>query len=120
DSFKKQHDAFKDFIEGIGKPGDLAWYTSLMLNRLMFIYFLQRQGFLDNDPDYLRNRLNRIREARGNNQFHSFYRSFLLVLFHQGLGSQERSPELIELIGKIPYLNGGLFDIHKLEQENPE
>ena len=28
-----------------------------MLNRLMFVYFIQRKGFLDGDPDYLRNKL---------------------------------------------------------------
>ena len=27
-----------------------------MLNRLMFIYFIQKKGFLDGDPDYLRQR----------------------------------------------------------------
>lgn len=120
DTFKKQHDAFKEFIQGIGHAGDLDWYTSLMLNRLMFIYFLQRRGFLDNDPDYLRNRLYRVQEQRGKNKFHSFYHSFLLVLFHQGLGSEERTEELVALIGNIPYLNGGLFDLHKLESDYPK
>ena len=33
------------------------WYASLMLNRMMFVYFVQKQGFLDGDLDYLRNRL---------------------------------------------------------------
>ena len=31
-----------------------------MLNRMMFVYFVQKQGFLDGDPDYLRNRLRRV------------------------------------------------------------
>ena len=30
---------------------------ALLMNRLMFIYFMQRKGFLDNDRDYLRTRL---------------------------------------------------------------
>jgi len=40
--------------------------------------------------------------------------------FHEGLGKREHSGELDALIGKVPYLNGGFFDIHKLEQNNPE
>jgi hypothetical protein len=87
-----------------------------MLNRLMFIYFIQRKGFLDGDRHYLRNRLNRMRKEHGRDKFYSFYRYFLLRLFHEGLGGRERSPELEKLLGRIPYLNGGLFDIHELEQ----
>ena len=58
-----------------------------MLNRLMFVYFIQKKGFLDGDRDYLRNRLpGADAEQAGKDQFHSFYRYFLLRLFHEGLG----------------------------------
>ena len=86
-----------------------------MLNRLMFIYFIQRKHFLDNDPNYLRNKLSEVKKSLGENKYFSFYKSFLLTLFHKGLGSPERNPESDKLLGKIPYLNGGLFDVHQLE-----
>ena len=54
DQFKKEHGEFLDFIKGITAQGDKEWYASLMLNRLMFVYFIQRKGFLDGDPKYLR------------------------------------------------------------------
>ena len=54
--FKKEHGIFLDFIEGIADQSDCEWYASVMLNRLMFVYFIQRMGFLDGDRDYLRNR----------------------------------------------------------------
>lgn len=57
DRFKQEHRTFLDFIEGIQHSADREWYASLMLNRMMFIYFIQKRGFLDSDPDYLRNRL---------------------------------------------------------------
>ena len=57
--FKKEHAEFLKFIQGITAAADSEWYASLMLNRLMFIYFIQKKGFLDGDPDYLRNRLRR-------------------------------------------------------------
>ena len=109
------------FIEGIEKVADREWYASLMLNRMMFIYFIQKQGFLDGNPDYLRNRLQHMQTTHGKDRFLTFYRLFLLRLFHEGLGqpAADRSPELAELLGQVPYLNGGLFDVHDLERDNP-
>ena len=122
DRFKQEHRAFLDFIEGIQNIADREWYASLMLNRMMFIYFIQKRGFLDNDPDYLRNRLHRMQTTHGKDRFQTFYRLFLLRLFHEGLGQPEadRSPKLATLLGRVPYLNGGLFDVHDLECDNPK
>lgn len=116
DRFKKEHKKFLGLIQGISQSADREWYASVMLNRLMFIYFIQRKGFLDGDRDYLQNRLEQTKVEFGHNKFYSFYRQFLLRLFHEGLGSRERNSELEALLGNIPYLNGGLFDIHELEQ----
>jgi hypothetical protein len=118
--FKKEHGAFYSFIEGIEKESDQRWYASLMLNRLMFIYFIQKKGFLDGDINYLKNKLNNIKVLRGDNKFYkSFYKLFLCRLFHEGLGKPHKADkELIRLIGKVPYLNGGLFDVHELEKDN--
>ncbi|HNC22485.1 MAG TPA: SAM-dependent methyltransferase, partial [Accumulibacter sp.] len=92
-----------------------------MLNRLMFVYFIQRKGFLDGNLNYLADRLRAVQAAAGQDQFHGFYRQFLRRLFHEGLGQprSERNPDLSGLIGEVPYLNGGLFDVHELEQANP-
>ena len=115
DKFKKEHTSFLNFIEGIDNNLNKDWYASLMLNRLMFCYFIQKKGFLNQDKDYLRTRLNACQEKKGKDKFYSFYRNFLLSLFHQGLGAPNHSNELKIEIGKIPYLNGGLFDEHELE-----
>ena len=116
DRFQKEHAAFLRFVSGISETADREWYASVMLNRLMFVYFIQRKGFLDGDRDYLRNRLARMRAEHGQDKFYSFYRYFLLRLFYEGFGGRERSLKLEALLGHIPYLNGGLFDIHELEQ----
>jgi hypothetical protein len=117
DTFKTEHKAFMAFIRGIKATADLEWYTSLMMNRMMFIYFIQKKGFLDGDINYLRNRLRLVREQKGRDKFQTFYRYFLLRLFHEGLGSNQRNPELDELLGKVPYLNGGFFEVHELERK---
>ena len=116
--FDTHRKAFLKFIDGIGEMADREWYASVMLNRLMFVYFIQRKGFLDGDHDYLRNRLDRCKKEQGKNQFYTFYRYFLLRLFHEGFGKRrkDRAPDLEKLIGNIPYLNGGLFDVHELEK----
>jgi hypothetical protein len=114
DLFKSEHDAFVGFIRGLERREDVEWYASVMLNRLMFVYFIQKKGFLDGDRDYLRS----IQADVGPDQFHSFYRYFLLRLFHEGLGQRGRSSELDALLGRVPYLDGGLFDLHELEREN--
>ena len=128
ETFRKELSAFQEFIDGIEAHGDRAWYASLMLNRMMFVYFVQKQGFLDEDPAYLRNRLAMVQRLQHGNgdgrdgRFHRFYRFFLRRLFHEGLGQPEaeRAPELAALMGKIPFLNGGLFEVHDLERDYPE
>jgi len=118
DHFQNEHAEFLKFITGITESTDREWYASMMLNRLMFVYFIQRKGFLDGDKDYLRNRLTRMRAEHGKNKFYSFYRYFLLRLFHEGLGGKVRTRELETLVGRIPYLNGGMFDVHELEKSD--
>ena len=116
--FDTHRKAFLKFIDGIGEVADCEWYASVMLNRLMFVYFIQRKGFLDGDHDYLRHRLDRCKKEQGKDKFYTFYRYFLLRLFHEGFGKrrQDRAPDLETLLGNIPYLNGGLFDVHELEK----
>ena len=121
DQFRAELTAFGNFIDGITEQGDRDWYASLMLNRMMFVYFIQKQGFLDSDLHYLRNRLRMVQQQSGNGRFQQFYRIFLLRLFFEGLGQPktERAPDLAELLGEVPFLNGGLFDVHDLERDNP-
>jgi len=122
DEFKKNKDNFSKFIEGMTENIDKEWYSSLMMNRLMFVYFIQKKRFLNNDENYMRNKLNEIKARHGNNKFYSFYREFLLVLFQEGFAKElnKRSEDTMQIIGKIPYLNGGLFDLHELERKYPE
>jgi len=122
DRFKREHDTFLRFIDGIKEKADCEWYASLMLNRMMFVYFIQKRGFLDGDPDYLRNRLQMMQQKAGKDRFLRFYRLFLLRLFHEGFGKPEaeRAPDLAALLGNVPFLNGGLFDVHELEREHPD
>ncbi|MGH7961143.1 MAG: Eco57I restriction-modification methylase domain-containing protein, partial [Candidatus Binatia bacterium] len=56
--FSDQHLAFLELIQGIDDERQRRWYASVLLNRLMFIYFLQRKYFLDNgNARYLQDKL---------------------------------------------------------------
>lgn len=114
DQFKTEHAGFTKFIQGIPDESLQSWYASFMLDRLMFIYFVQKKNFLDGDPDYLRNKLEQSRK-RGPNRY---YREFLCCLFFEGFAKRERdrSAATRQLLGKVPYLNGGLFLPHQIEE----
>lgn len=123
--FRKEHKAFADFITGIDdhiqeteKNKNKQWYTSVMLNRLMFCYFIQKKGFLDGDCDYLQHKLHWVRQEKGSDRFfQSFYKGFLARLFHDGLNKPKHDTEFEQMYGRIPYLNGGMFDEHQLEHD---
>ena len=121
--FKKQHKAFAEFITGIDdhieapKNKNKQWYASVMLNRLMFCYFIQKKGFLNFNVHYLREKLNEVRAQEGENKFYNFYRSFLRRLFQDGLNTPTHTKDFTDIFGKIPYLNGGMFDQHQLEAD---
>ncbi len=119
--FEDNQKTLADEIKGIKTPEDRSWYSSLLLNRLMFIYFMQRKGFLNDDPHYLRSSLIAVRDLKGRNKFYHFYKDFLLPLFHDGLGSEnpvEVDPDMARIIGDVPYVNGGIFAMHELEKNN--
>jgi hypothetical protein len=116
--FKSEHAAFLKFIKGIDSLDDSQWYASVMLNRLMFIYFIQKKGFLNSDLHYLSNKFKSVREKKKD----TFYREFLVRLFFEGfaLEPKERTPETKSLLGTIPFLNGGLFMPHQIEEKYSE
>ena len=119
--FQRHHKHFATHIDGIPSAHDRRWYASVLLNRLMFIYFIQRKGFLDKNPNYLRSRVAMVRDHYGPDQFYAFYREFLVPLFHEGLGSpppqrKYDDPAVETIIGDVPYVNGGIFECHELEE----
>ena len=117
--FSTQHLAFLELIHGIEDERQRRWYASVLLNRLMFIYFLQSKYFLDNgNGDYLREKFVESQRTLGQNKFFSV---FLKALFFEGFAKpeEERSQEARQLLGNICYLNGGLFLKHPIEIGNP-
>ena len=118
--FRNQHQDLAKAIKGLAEEQTHS-YATLLLNRLMFIYFLQKKEFLNGDPNYLRNCLNKVTSLKGEGQFFSFYKDLLLELFFEGLNKKDGNfspPEIASIIGKVPYINGGIFGESELEQNS--
>ena len=87
-------------------------FTQTLFNRLMFVYFLSRKGWLkfDGNTDYLKTLWTNYdpKSSTGN-----FYLTRLRTLFFKGLNNPDAGnlPEDEKaLIGEVPFLNGGLFE----------
>ena len=119
--FKKQRDDFEQFIDGIPKlSDDLHWYAAVLIDRLMFIWFLQEKQFLDGQKRYLQDRL---AAHRAGTPVHSFYKAFLCPLFFRGFAEERTDNNRAQIsvqFGQVPYLNGGLFSQHELEERYGE
>lgn len=117
-AFADQRNAFQQFIDGIPHNSeDQKWYTAVIIDRLMFLWFLQEKYFLDGNKRYLRNRLDS--HLTSNNE-RSFYKSFLSPLFFRGFAEERTTANQIDIqkqFGNVPYLNGGLFAEHDLERK---
>ena len=82
--------------DGIPDEAERAWYASVLLNRLMFIYFLQRKRFINDDHRYLENQPARQPGARQR----PLLQRVPGALFFQGFAKPERhrSPEARALL----------------------
>ena len=122
--FQQAHDNLVDLITGIENPHDRRWYASILLNRLMFVYFLQRKGFLDyRNPDACDGNLNYLQDKLAESSRTGrdrFYAGFLQILFFEGFAKPDdkRTPTARAALGAIRYLNGGLFLRHRIEAQN--
>jgi hypothetical protein len=125
--FDKQRQSFTAFIDGIPRIGkeiaeDQRWYTAVLIDRLMFLWFLQEKLFLDNKKNYLQSRLDHHLSTVQDGA-PSFYRSFLCPLFFRGFAEARTDANRAAIqaeFGDVPYLNGGLFARHQLETKYGE
>ena len=123
--FSQQQHSVVAAVQGLPDEHHRRHYASVLLTRLMFVYFLQKKFLLDQGNDkYLEQKLKEHTAwaASQSGTPPTFYRRFLRELFFQGfaLAPEHRDPVVATLLGTIPYLNGGLFLPHQLEQENPD
>lgn len=100
-SVVRQHNGHPYFEDN----GRLHQFCQRLLGRVMFLYFLQKKQFLAGDRDFLKNQYRRLELDPEDTEY---YGKVLEPLFFDTLNRYR--PDLESQWGKIPYLNGGLFD----------
>lgn len=127
-SFDKSVKILCKNIEGIALVEEKENYAVLALSRLVFLYFIQKKGWLNGEGDFL---YKRFLEYEKNQNQYSYYDKVLKPLFFNCLNTplDKREIEVKDLYDNgvndrkakdriggflgIPYLNGGLFQEHK-------
>ncbi|MCY3801368.1 MAG: Eco57I restriction-modification methylase domain-containing protein [Chloroflexi bacterium] len=134
--YKRVFEAAEALVSGFGPSEDekKRLFVQTLFNRLMFVYFLSRKGWLtfNGDNDYLKALWTDYRtdipspltgEGRGD---HNFYRDRLCHLFFFGLNNPRSSDMnsnfkgryMESVFGQVPFLNGGLFEKTHLDEQD--
>ena len=101
-----------------GKGIDTVNFAKKLLGQIVFLYFLQKKGWLgvpgnknwgEGDRKFLRNLFEKSRREKRN-----FFNDYLEFLFYDALNTQDRGgidPSYYRRFDcRIPFLNGGLFN----------
>jgi hypothetical protein len=120
--FRRFRSAVEDVSASLRRsfPGEeqeaVAGEALLILSRLLFLSFIQEKGWLDGQRRFLVDRLaNEIGRGR------EFFAHVLVPLFFGCLNTPLHERTLAaRRLGRIPYLNGGLFEPSSFEQRNGE
>jgi len=99
---------YEKVVEDVAEVPDLkenaGKLAQLLLDRMLFLYFIQRKGWLDQKQGYLYSHF--LDCYKKNPKGHSYYSSFLYPLF---LALSDANTA-IDGLGTVPFLNGGLFE----------
>jgi len=125
---------FEDYIEHFDKiksffrkkgVDDPHYATQLILNRLMFLYFVQAKGWLkcgeENPKSFFKSFRNSFIRTRSDDTL--YHKEWLNSLFHYSLNNKDipnfkSIPDsAISWVKDMPYLNGGLFRKDEIDFE---
>ncbi len=106
---------------------DSEWahdYSLLFLNRLMFLYFIQRKRWLGDDPEFIKNLWEAYKDSKQPKD--TFFKNWIEVMFFEAFNNkfvagrsdrQHLPPNIRSAFVKAPYLNGGLFSPNQLDSK---
>lgn len=108
--YRKTFEKVEDLIKWSVDSERKRLFTQKLFNRLMFIRFIEKKGWLkfQGRTDYLSALREYYRDENGGIE-KNFYRDRLSHLFFSGLNNPPEHHSK-DLIGSVPYLNGGLFE----------
>lgn len=107
---------------------DLEWahdFALQFMNRLMFLYYIERKRWLDNDPDFLHNFWRAYRNS--SQPADTFVTLWLNLLFFNAF-NKPKAPAVAaaaylpdkyrDALQLAPWLNGGLFEMNRLDEKH--
>ncbi len=121
--YKELFERAEQRITGFSDPEERKQFVQTLFNRLLFVYFLSRKGWLrfGQDTDYLNALWGDYRATvlRSN-----FYDDRLYYLFFFGLNNPQgrdfnrhfEDSDMAARLGQVPFLNGGLFEETELDE----
>jgi SAM-dependent methyltransferase len=109
-AFRDQLERMAESIHGVS-PEDRRAIALIHLTRVLFLYFVQVKGWLDGKPDFLRQAVDDALARRKH-----LHRDLLRPLFFGTLNCPIDARGVARRFGRIPFLNGGLFEPHPLER----
>lgn len=123
--FQEYQGVFQVFEKDLaGQTRDKHWghdYALQFLNRCMFLYFVQRKGWLGGDAEFLGSFWNAYNSASQPQD--TFFPKWLSVLFFEAFnnkfhGGHRHFPDAIRNALQVaPFLNGGLFAENDLDRQ---
>ncbi|RLA87593.1 MAG: hypothetical protein DRG58_10350 [Deltaproteobacteria bacterium] len=126
DIFFRNYQAIFNILEADlrRQTGDPSWahdYALQFLNRIMFLYFVQRKRWLGNNPEFLKTFWEAYQEAKQPPD--TFFSHWLAVLFFEAFNNKFSPPrhlpsQIREALQIAPYLNGGLFTRNRLDDKS--
>ncbi len=100
--------------QGIGDKKTVKGFAQQFLNKLMFLYFIQKKGWLNSDMRFVWSLVKRYKNTGGTPN--GIYKDWLEPLFFYSLNKKPipdsykyLPPDLKKIYDNMPYLNGGLF-----------
>jgi hypothetical protein len=110
-AFQENLDSLADVTAPAAPSVDRRTIALLQLIRVLFLYFVQARGWLDGRPAFLRERLDDAL-ARHRRIHRDLFRPLFFGTLNRPMEARRRSRGF----GRIPFLNGGLFEPHPLER----
>ncbi|MCL4216650.1 MAG: Eco57I restriction-modification methylase domain-containing protein, partial [Candidatus Hydrogenedentes bacterium] len=114
EDYRNAFRAVETTLEGIPDDKTRRLYTQRLFNRLLFIYFIQKKGWLKYNgnanylPELFRTALEKGEDFLNDRLYWLFFCGFNQL---KGERTREDAQLLRDKCGEIPYLNGGLFAI---------
>ncbi len=111
---------YKTVAENDSAEKPIRDFIKRLLGRIVFLYFLQKKGWMQSiwtessginaDHAFMKH----LFQFADNDKKKDFYSTYLISLFFDALNNAKRKDENFTIegnvLGKIPYLNGGLFE----------